>query len=251
MKKHLLNSKLKLLVLSCLVVTLIIAAKQFNFQGLLHTLIIWVESLGIFGPIAYIVIYNLATLLFIPGSLLTLKGGCLFGVFWGSIYVLIAAIIGATLAFVIGRYLSQNWVCQQMDKHPKFKAIDLAVAKEGWKIVLLTRLSPIFPFNLLNYAFGVTQVSLKDYILGSFGILPGTVMYVYIGSLAGNIAMINTYNQPIAPETQIWQWIMQGVGLIATVAVTIYITKIAQKALAQSVAIAEISHLEKPDSSLE
>ncbi|MBC1221259.1 TVP38/TMEM64 family protein [Nostoc sp. UCD121] len=242
MKKHLLNSKLKLLLLSCLVVTFIIAAKQLNIQGLLHTLVIWVESLGIFGPIAYIIIYNLATLLFIPGSLLTLKGGCLFGVFWGSIYVLIAAIIGATLAFVIGRYLSQNWVRQQMDKHPKFKAIDLAVAKEGWKIVLLTRLSPVFPFNLLNYAFGVTQVSLKDYILGSLGIIPGTVMYVYIGSLAGNLAMINTSHQLRTSETQIWEWIMQGVGLVATVAVTIYITKIAQKALDKSVAVAEITN---------
>ncbi|MEH1868851.1 MAG: TVP38/TMEM64 family protein [Nostoc sp.] len=240
MKKHLLNSKLKLLLLSFLVVTFIIAAKQLNIQGLLHTLLIWVESLGIFGPIAYIIIYNLATLLFIPGSLLTLKGGCLFGVFWGSIYVLIAAMIGATLAFVIGRYLSRNWVRQQMDKHPKFKAIDLAVAKEGWKIVLLTRLSPVFPFNLLNYAFGVTQVSLKDYILGSFGIIPGTVMYVYIGSLAGNIAMINTSHQLKTSETQIWEWIMQGVGLVATVAVTVYITKIAQKALDKSVAVAEI-----------
>ncbi|MDZ8109523.1 MAG: TVP38/TMEM64 family protein [Nostoc sp. DedQUE12a] len=251
MKKRLLNSKLKLLLLGCLVVTLIIAAKQFNFQGLLHSLIIWVESLGVFGPIAYIVIYNLATLLFIPGSLLTIKGGCLFGVFWGSIYVLIAAIIGATLAFLIGRHLSRDWVCRQINKHPKFKAIDLAVAKEGWKIVLLTRLSPVFPFNLLNYAFGVTQVSLKNYILGSFGIIPGTVMYVYIGSLAGNLAMINTSHQPRTSETQIWEWIMQGIGLVATVAVTVYITKIAQKALNQSVGIAERSDLEKPDSSLE
>ncbi|MBD2682243.1 MULTISPECIES: TVP38/TMEM64 family protein [Nostoc] len=244
MNKPLFNSKLKLLLLSCLVIALIIGAKQLNIQGLLHTLIIWVESLGIFGPIAYIVIYNLATLLFIPGSLLTLKGGCLFGVFWGSIYVLIAAIIGATLAFLIGRHLSRNWICQQMDKHPKFKAIDLAVAKEGWKIVLLTRLSPIFPFNLLNYAFGVTQVSLKDYILGSFGIIPGTVMYVYIGSLAGNLAMINTSHQPRTSETQIWEWIMQGVGLVATVAVTVYITKIAQKALAQSIEITKTNRLE-------
>ena len=245
MKKRLLNFKLKLLLLSCLIVTLIIVAKQFNFQGLLQTSIVWVESLGVLGPIAYIVIYNLATLLFIPGSLLTLKGGCLFGVFWGSIYVLIAAIIGATLAFIIGRYLSRDWVSGQMEKHPKFKAIDLAVAKEGWKIVFLTRLSPIFPFNLLNYAFGVTQVSLKDYILGSFGIIPGTVMYVYIGSLAGNLAMINTPHQPIAPETQVWQWVMQLIGLIATVAVTVYITKVAQKTLAQSVAIEKITTDEK------
>ncbi|MGF2038129.1 MAG: TVP38/TMEM64 family protein [Nostoc sp. CmiVER01] len=245
MKKRLLNSKLKLLLLSCLIVTLIIVAKQFNFQGLLQTLVIWVKSLGVLGPIAYIVIYNLATLLFIPGSLLTFAGGWLFGVFWGSIYVLIAATAGATLAFIIGRYLSRDWVSRQMEKHPKFKAIDLAVAKEGWKIVLLTRLSPIFPFNLLNYAFGVTQVSLNDYILGSFGIIPGTVMYVYIGSLAGNLAMINTFYQPTTPETQVWQWVMRIIGLIATVAVTVYITKVAQKALAQSVALEEITTHDK------
>jgi uncharacterized membrane protein YdjX (TVP38/TMEM64 family) len=156
----------------------------------------WVKSLGLFGPIAFMIIYNLATLLFIPGSLLTLKGGCLFGVFWGSVYVLIAALLGATFAFIVGRYLSRDWVCRQMEKNPKFKAIDRAVAKEGWKIVLLTRLSPLFPFNLLNYAFGVTQVSLKDYVLGSLGIIPGTVMYVYLGSLAGDLATMNISNQP-------------------------------------------------------
>ncbi|MBH8555033.1 TVP38/TMEM64 family protein [Nostocaceae cyanobacterium CENA357] len=230
------KGKLKLLLLSLLVATLIIAARHSNVQEILSTSIIWVNSLGALGPIAYIVIYNLATLLFIPGSLLTLKGGCLFGLLWGSVYVLIAAIIGATLAFLIGRYLSREWVAQQIDKHPKFKAIDLAVAKGGWKIVLLTRLCPLFPFNLLNYAFGVTQVSLKDYMLGSFGIVPGTVMYTYIGSLAGNLAMINTSNQPTNPQAEIWQWVMQGVGLIAAVAVTIYMTKIARQALAQSVA---------------
>ncbi|QSJ19411.1 TVP38/TMEM64 family protein [Nostoc sp. UHCC 0702] len=230
-----LNSQLKLLLLTLIIATLIILAKHFHLQELLQKSVIWVESLGTLGPIVYMVIYNLATLLFIPGSVLTLKGGCLFGVFWGSIYVLIAAMIGATLAFLIGRYLSRDWVSCQIDKHPKFKAINVAVAKEGWKIVLLTRLSPIFPFNLLNYAFGVTQVSLKDYILGSLGIIPGTVMYVYIGSLAGNLAMINTPNQPSSSEAQIWQWVMQGVGLIATVAVTVYITKVAQKALKGSI----------------
>ncbi|BAZ29765.1 hypothetical protein NIES4074_22120 [Cylindrospermum sp. NIES-4074] len=235
-----LNSKLKLIIFTFLTITLIIATKYVNFQEILQASVIWVNSLGYLGPIAFIIIYNLATLLFIPGSLLTLKGGYLFGLFWGSIYVLIAAIIGATIAFIIGRYLSRDWISRQLDKHPKFKAIDAAVARQGWKIVLLTRLSPLFPFNLLNYAFGVTQVSLKDYILGSIGIVPGTVMYVYIGSLAGNIAMINTPHQPTNPETQIWQWIMQGVGLIATIVVTIYITKIAQKALNQSIETAVV-----------
>ncbi|MBD2354400.1 TVP38/TMEM64 family protein [Tolypothrix sp. FACHB-123] len=233
---------IKLLLLSCLIATVIIASKYLNIQDILHTSIIWVNSLGYFGPIAFIAIYNLATLLFIPGSVLTLKGGCLFGVFWGSVYVIIAAIIGATVAFLIGRYLSRDWVAKQLEKHPKFKAIDLAVAKEGWKIVLLTRLSPIFPFNLLNYAFGVTQVSLKDYILGSIGIIPGTVMYVYLGSLATNLAMLRTPHQPSNPQAQIGEWIIQAMGAIATVAVTIYITKIAQKALKESVATATNNH---------
>lgn len=242
MHKHQLYSKLKLLLLTCLVATLIIASQYLNIQQILHTLVLQVNSLGYLGPIAFIAIYNLATLLFIPGSILTLKGGCLFGVFWGSIYVIIAATIGATLAFLIGRYLSRDWVVQKLDKHPKFKAIDLAVAKEGWKIVLLTRLSPIFPFNLLNYAFGVTQVSLKDYILGSIGIIPGTVMYVYIGSLASNIAMLNTPHQPSNPQAQIGEWVIQVMGFIATVVVTIYVTKVAQKTLKESVAIAPIKN---------
>jgi uncharacterized membrane protein YdjX (TVP38/TMEM64 family) len=231
------NGKLKLLLLSFSIVLLIIAARQLNFPVILQTLVAWVNSLGVWGAIAYIIIYNLATLLFIPGALLTLKGGCLFGLVWGSVYVLIAAIVGATLAFLIGRYLSRDWVCQQLEKYPKFKAIDQAVAQEGWKIVLLTRLSPLFPFNLLNYAFGVTQISLKDYILGSFGILPGTVMYVYIGSLATDLAMLDTTHQPVTPETQMLKLIMQSVGLIATIGVTIYVTKIAQKALNKSVVV--------------
>ncbi|MDZ8056561.1 MAG: TVP38/TMEM64 family protein [Aulosira sp. ZfuVER01] len=242
MHKRQLYTKLKFLLLSCLVATLIIASKHLNIQELLYTLVTGVNSLGYFAPIAFIAIYNLATLLFVPGSLLTLKGGCLFGVFWGSVYVIIAATIGATLAFIIGRYLSRDWVTQQLEKHPKFKAIDLAVAKEGWKIVLLTRLSPIFPFNLLNYAFGVTQVSLKDYILGSIGIIPGTVMYVYIGSLATNLAMLNTPHQPANTQTQQGEWVIQALGCIATVAVTIYVTRVAQKALKESVATAEINH---------
>ncbi|QIR35716.1 TVP38/TMEM64 family protein [Tolypothrix sp. PCC 7910] len=241
MPKRQLYPKLKFLLLSCLVATLIIASQHLNIQEILHTLITWVNSLGYFGPIAFIAIYNLATLLFIPGSILTLKGGCLFGVFWGSIYVIIAATIGATLAFLIGRYLSRDWVAKQLEKHPKFKAIDLAVSQAGWKIVLLTRLSPIFPFNLLNYAFGVTQVSLKDYILGSMGIIPGSVMYVYIGSLATNLTMLNTSNHPQNSPAQIGEWVIQIVGLIATVAVTIYITKVAQKALQQTVATVDIT----------
>jgi uncharacterized membrane protein YdjX (TVP38/TMEM64 family) len=183
----------------------------------------------------FIIIYNVATVLFIPGSLLTLKGGCLFGVLWGSIYVTIAAMFGAISAFLIGRYLSRDWVCQQIEHHPKFKAINQAVKQEGWKIVLLTRLSPIFPFNLLNYLFGVTQVSSKDYVFGSLGMIPATVVYVYIGSLASDLATANMSNQPTTQEAEIAKLVIRIIGLIATIAVTAYLSYLAKKALNETV----------------
>lgn len=226
---------LKLILIISLVAIGVIIAKNFNLKELLQTWFIWIESLGFMGAIAFIAIYNLATLLFVPGSILTMKGGCLFGVFWGSVYVLIAATLGAIWAFLLGRYLSREWVCRQINKYPQFQAINRAVAQQGWKIVLLTRLSPIFPFNLLNYAFGVTQISLKDYILGSIGMIPGTVMYVYIGYLAGDLATLDLSNRPTTTETQILQWIIRIIGLIATIAVTLYMTRLAKKALDRSI----------------
>jgi uncharacterized membrane protein YdjX (TVP38/TMEM64 family) len=233
-------TRLKLILISSLVVILIIAAKQFNLYELLQTSLTWVKSLGFLGTLVFIAIYNVATLLFVPGSLLTVKGGCLFGIVWGSVYVLIAATLGAIWAFLLGRYLSRDWVCRKLEKNPQFQAIDRAVAKKGWKIVLLTRLSPIFPFNLLNYAFGVTQVSLKDYILGSVGMIPATVVYVYIGSLATDLATLDMSNLPTTATTQNLQWAIRIMGLMATIAVTIYITRLAKKALAQNIQDGEI-----------
>ncbi|MEB3336429.1 MAG: TVP38/TMEM64 family protein [Leptolyngbyaceae bacterium] len=217
-----------------LVISFTIAFQYFNLHRLLQGALFWVKNLGVTGIIAFMVIYNLATVLFIPGSLLTLGGGALYGMFWGSVYVVIAATLGATLAFFIGRYFARNWVYEQIQRNPKFQAIDTAVAREGLKIVLLTRLSPIFPFNLMNYVFGVTCVSLKDYIIGSLGIIPGTVMYAYIGSLVGDIASLGM-PQSISPQAQIVKWFVKIVGFLATVAVTVYITRIAQRSLAQSV----------------
>ncbi|MBE9225946.1 TVP38/TMEM64 family protein [Phormidium sp. LEGE 05292] len=209
--------------------------ESMNMQEIVNNTLTWIAQQGPWGAIAFILIYNLTTVLFIPGSLLTLGGGVIFGVFWGSLYVFIAATMGATFAFLIGRYLTRDWVAKKIADRPQFQAIDNAVAKEGFKIVLLTRLSPVFPFNLLNYAFGITKVSLKDYILGSIGMIPGTIMYVYIGSLAGDIAMIGAGNVPTNPQAETAKWTIRIVGFIATVAVTIYITHLAKKALRESV----------------
>lgn len=205
----------------------------FNPQELLRNVLQRVDNLGAIAPIAFILIYIIATVAFLPGSILTLGAGVVFGIVQGSIYVFIGATIGATLAFLVGRYLARGWISNKIAGNQKFSAIDRAVGQEGFKIVLLTRLSPIFPFNLLNYALGVTGVSLKDYVLASVGMIPGTIMYVYIGSLAGSIATIGGETQPDA--NPVAQWGIRIIGFVATVAVTLYVTKIARQALNESI----------------
>lgn len=227
-----LKPALKLLFWIILIAALIAVAKYFNVQGLLKSTLNWIAGLGPWGPVTFIIIYILATILFIPGSLLTLGAGVIFGVLWGSIYVSIGATIGAASAFLVGRYLARGWVEKRIEDNNKFKAINKAVAREGWKIVGLTRLSPVFPFNLLNYAFGVTQVCFKDYFFPTWiGITPGTVLYVYIGSLAGSLASLGTEGRARTPA----EWTFYAVGLVATVIVTFYVTRIARKALEKRV----------------
>ncbi|MGM3304395.1 TVP38/TMEM64 family protein [Anabaena sp. WFMT] len=209
-----------------------INSSSFNPQEILRNALQWIDNLGTVGAIAFIGIYIIATVAFLPGSILTLGSGIVFGVIWGSIYVFIGATIGATAAFIVGRYLARGWVSQKIADNKKFAAIDQAVGREGLKIVLLMRLSPIFPFNLLNYALGITGVSLKDYIIGSIGMIPGTIMYVYIGSLAGNLALIGTEAQPGNPTLD---WVVRIAGLIATVAVSLYVAHIAKNALEEDI----------------
>jgi uncharacterized membrane protein YdjX (TVP38/TMEM64 family) len=203
-----------------------------DVQALLQAALVWIDGLGFWAPIAFILIYNLATIFLLPGSLLTLGGGAMFGLVRGTLYVFIAATLGATVAFLIGRYLTRSWVERQLADRPKFRAISRAVTQKGFQIVLLTRLSPIFPFNLLNYAFGITQVSLKDYVLGSVGMIPGTLLYVYLGSLIGNLADLgHTSATPTTP----YLWVVRLIGLLATLGITLYITRLARIALQSTI----------------
>ncbi|MBD2465808.1 TVP38/TMEM64 family protein [Oscillatoria sp. FACHB-1407] len=204
----------------------------FAPQDLLRTALQWIDNLGIVGGLVFIAIYITATVSFLPGSILTLGAGVIFGVVFGSVYAFVGATLGAIAAFLVGRYLARSWISHKIENNQRFAAIDKAVAQEGFKIVLLTRLSPVFPFNLLNYAFGITGVSLKDYALASVGMIPATIMYVYIGSLAGDLARVGTESQPTNPTLQ---WAIRIIGFIATVAVTVYVTRIARSALAEKV----------------
>ena len=214
------------------VASLLVVLYFLDVQELIQVALAWISDLGPWGPVVFIVFYILATLLFLPGLIPTMAAGVLFGVIQGTLLVSISSISGATLAFLIGRYLAREWVATMIRGNQKFEAIDAAVAQEGWKIVGLTRLSPVFPFNLLNYAFGLTQVSLKHYFLASWmGMLPGTGMYVYIGSLAGDLATLGIGERSRTPA----EWALYGVGLMATVVLTLYLTRIAQRALNRTV----------------
>ena len=209
-------------------VALIVAAKYFHVQDLLKQALDWVGQPGPWDAVIFIAIYVVATVLFVPGSVLTLGAGAVFGVVWGSIYASIAATLGATCAFLVGRYLARDAIARKIEGNERFAAIDRAVANEGWKIVGLTRLSPVFPFTLLNYAFGITQVKLGHYILASWiGMIPGTVMYVYLGSLAKAASGERT--------RATGEWVLYGVGLLATVVVTLFVTRIAKQALAKKI----------------
>lgn len=139
-----------------------------------------IKEAGQAGPILFMLIYALGTVFFLPGSVLTLVGGALFGPIWGTLYNLSGATAGATLAFLVSRYLASDWVEQKTSG--KFKQLRQGVEKEGWRFVALVRLVPLFPFNLLNYALGLTRIKLSHYIVASYlGMLPGAIAYTYLG----------------------------------------------------------------------
>lgn len=223
-----------ILVLAGLTLLLLWGGKTLNIQQQLADVLVQIEDMGGPGMSLFIVLYIFATVLFIPGSILTLGAGAIYGVVMGSVLVSLASTLGATAAFLVGRYLVRDWIQQKIAGNARFSAIDQAVADEGWKIVGLTRLSPIFSFTLLNYAYGLTRVKFRDYLFASWiGMMPGTVMYVYFGALAGDLASLGTET---AERTKTpGEWVMYGIWLLATIGVTVYVTQIAKKALSEKI----------------
>lgn len=226
------RSIIKTLFVLVFVVLLAATLLFFDVQQLFRDALAWISGLGVLGPVIFVGLYILACVLLLPGSILTLGAGAIFGFFQGAVAASAGATLGATCAFLVGRYLARDWVARRIAGSARFRAVDEAVAKEGWKIVFLTRLSPVFPFNILNYAFGLTRVGLKDYFFASWlGMIPGMFLYVYLGSLAGDLAGLGAGNR----ERTMGEWFIYGVGLLATVAVTVFITRLAREALAKRI----------------
>jgi uncharacterized membrane protein YdjX (TVP38/TMEM64 family) len=185
-----------------------------------------VKSFGILAPLAYGLVYVVATLLLIPGSVLTLGAAPLFGFWQGLLIVVISANTAALCAFLLARTALRDRVARWAADNPKFAALDRAIGLNGFKMVFLSRLSPAFPFTLLNYLLGLTNVRIGDYILANLlGMLPGTFLYVYLGSTATNV---------VAGGTSIGQTILRIVGLLATLAIVVFVTRIARQAILEA-----------------
>jgi uncharacterized membrane protein YdjX (TVP38/TMEM64 family) len=193
----------------------------------------WIQTLGRAGIGVFVLGYIGLTLLFAPGSILTLIAGFVWGPVLGTLVVWPTATVAAALAFLVGRFVARGWVERKIEGNERFEAIDRAVAKNGFRIVFLLRLSPIFPYNLLNYALGLTKVSLPSYMLASLlGMLPGTAAYVYLGSLVTTASRLAEGVDRQSPVQTVLYW----AGLVATVLVTILVTRYARAELKKSLA---------------
>ena len=206
---------------------LITAARLLHLNEALSPMLGRFGALGPAGAALFVAVYAAATVLFVPGSILTLGAGAAFGALRGFFLVWIGATLGAAAAFLVSRYFAREWVGARLAGDVRFHAVDEAVGREGWKIVGLARLTPLLPFNVLNYGFGLSRVSFRDYVLASaVGMVPGTAFYVYVGSVAGGAAGLGRTRSP-------GQWAMLLLGLMAAAAVVALITRTARRALNQ------------------
>ena len=192
----------------------------------------WIDGLGAVGVIVFIVAYAVAALLMLPGGILTIGAGLIFGLGWGFVAVSIGSTIGASLAFLLGRSVARDKIRALTEDKPKFRQIDRAIGERGAKLIFLLRLSPVVPFNLSNYFYGLTAVKFWPYVLASWiGMMPGTLAYVYFGTLGRAAAQSAT---DAGPERGPLEWTLLAVGLAATLAVTIWVSKIARHAIKET-----------------
>ena len=208
------------------IVALVLAGKRLAV--LVPQFAEYINSLGAIGAVVFVLGYVLACIAFVPASILTLAAGAIFGLAKGIALVFVAAMLGAAAAFLIARYVARGAIEKRVTGNAKFAALDAAIGAQGRRIVFLLRLSPVFPFSLLNYALGLTRVTFADYIIGSIGMLPGTVLYVYYGRLVGDVAALAGGVK--APKDAGYYAVLM-LGLVATVVVTTIVTRTARTAL--------------------
>jgi uncharacterized membrane protein YdjX (TVP38/TMEM64 family) len=204
----------------------VLALRVLKKSGVIEQALAWLSSLGAWAPLMFIALYILAVIFFIPASVLTLGGGFLFGMKMGSLYVFTSALLSSTICFLISRHFARDWIERKFRGNPKFIALDEATAREGWKIVVMVRLGLGFPLTPTSYGFGLTRVPLWQYVLCSFVMIPSTMMYVYFGTLLGDVAGLGKGGSVVP----LW---VKGLIILTAILVTIYVTRFTQRALRQ------------------
>lgn len=210
-------------------IVLLAAGAGWRFAGEWPQLIAGVTGLGAWGPIAYVALYAAAAVAFVPGSVLTVAAGALFGLWPGVVYALTGATLGATAAFAVARWIGRGWVERRVARDPRVAALDRAIAARGRTVVLLLRLSPVVPFTLLNYALGLTRVRFRDYLAGSVGMVPAAFAYVYSGTVAREAALVLSGAAQPSPA----EHALLVAGLAATVVVVVLLVRAARRALGE------------------
>jgi uncharacterized membrane protein YdjX (TVP38/TMEM64 family) len=213
---------LRLVVFAAALAAFFFVLRWVKNSGLLDQSLKWIQSLGPWAPVVFIILYVGTVIICLPASILTAGGGFIFGFAEGSVHVLIAAVIASNVNFLMSRHLARDWIARKLGTNPRFQAIDEAVAAEGWKIVALVRLAPVFPFSLASYAFGLTRVPWGKFFLANFALIPGTLLYVYLGSIM----------RDLTEKVQTPLWIKLTAFALALVAV-IYMARVAKRALAR------------------
>lgn len=229
---------LKWVAIAVLIVSALLLIRALPTDELRQALQTWLNGLGFWGPVVFVGLYIFATVCLLPGSILTLVAGAIFGLGLGLAAVSIGSTVGAACAFLIGRYLARAKVERLAAAYPTFKAVDDAISEGGWKVVAMLRLSPAIPFNVQNYLYGLTDIRFWPCVLTSWiAMLPGTFLYIYLGHLANTA--VSEQEKPVG------QWILLGVGLLATIAVTVYITRLARQKLKTRT---DVENSQKPSS---
>ncbi|MCP9831256.1 TVP38/TMEM64 family protein [Synechococcus sp. HJ21-Hayes] len=180
------------------------------------------------GFAAFVPLYALWVTLLLPGVWASMLAGALYGTWWGSVLVFLGACLGAEASFLLGRTWLRDWARRRLLAFPKLQAIEQGVSREGLRLVLLTRLSPAFPFSLLNFAYGLSEVSLRDYTLGLIGILPGTILFCGLGALAGDAAR---FGEVLSGQADPGTWALRITGILATVASVWLVGRAARRAI--------------------
>jgi uncharacterized membrane protein YdjX (TVP38/TMEM64 family) len=220
----------RIVELISIIVALFLAMRFLPVQQWLKNFNDWLGQMGAIGILIFIGAYAMATVLLAPGAILTIGAGFAFGLWKGFLAVSAGSTLGAALAFLVARFIARDKIEAIAQQNKKFRRIDGAIGKEGAKLIFLLRLSPVIPFNLSNYFYGLTGVRFWPYVVASWiGMMPGTLLYVYIGT-AGKAAVAAAAGGEAMKHD--WQyWTFFGVGLAATVAVTVWVAKIARDAL--------------------